>query len=70
MPPGNNDSVGMGGKGAAEKPLTDPLIVAEEGGPSEVCKSKDARQPTVRRTVGTTREHGQPNPSQRGQQPA
>ena len=44
--------------------LTDPLIVAEEGGPSEVCKSKDARQPTVRRTVGTTREHGQPNPSQ------
>lgn len=53
----------MAGKGAADKPLTDPLIVAEEGGPSEVCKSKDARQPTVRRTVGTTREHGQPNPS-------
>ena len=27
--------------------LTDPLIVAEEGGPSELCK----RQPRVRRTV-------------------
>ena len=68
-----------GGKGIAEKALTDPLIVAEEGGPSEVCNSKDVRQPTVRRTVEPGgAERGQPNPSraerkraggERGQQP-
>ena len=68
-----------GGKGTAENALTDPLIVAEEGGPSVVCNSKDARQPTVRRTVEPGgAERGQPNPSraerkraggERGQQP-
>ena len=44
----------MRGKGVAEKPLTDPLIVAEEGGPSEACKSKDVTQPMVVEHEGLT----------------